>query len=376
METSISPKQENQEHIQWKQMWSLTALYASIVIGWIAYQNYQPKLLLKFSFSHLAYFLVVAQGLILIITPAIAGKIGDRYRVTYGSRLPIVSAGMSFAAMIFMTVAFTLLGNPGESFKWIVPVLIILWLIGMSIFTSPALSTIETFVPIDKLPRAMAVLTVVGNLLYSLEPVIVDIIDYLGAAFTFLTGGIIVFVSGYALKKTSKHLFEKTKNSESISIPAAENNKSSQIGFIILLGLLMGLCTTALFEVFPEVMHTKLSVLFVDGNSKVISVGILIISAILSLPFSTLVNLYGLQRSFWVSSLFAVLSIVGILTIQSPLLVLLLVAIFAISFSALSVSSLPLAIARSNFSQKVFCVGVFFGAVEIPDFVFQLVQNW
>ena len=57
-------------------MWSLAALYGSIVIGWIAYQNYQPKLLEKFHFTEYTLFLTLAQGLILVITPPIAGKIG------------------------------------------------------------------------------------------------------------------------------------------------------------------------------------------------------------------------------------------------------------------------------------------------------------
>ena len=360
--------------IEWKQLWSLTALYASVVIGWIAYQNYQPKLLVKFSFTEFAFLLTVAQGIILVVTPPIAGRIGDRYRFERGSRIPIISAGISFAAMIFMAVAFTLIGNPGEMFKWVLPVLIIFWLVAMSIFTSPALSTIETFMPVEKLPRAMAVLTVVGNLLYSLEPIIVDIIDYLGAPITFITGGLIVFISGYALKKNSISLFNKTAGQE--KRPQATfklDTQKSNYGYILFLGGVLGIATAVLFEIFPDVMNTKLSVLFNDGNSKIVSVGILIISAILSIPFSSLVNSYGLQKSFWVSAIFTLLSIVGVLVFQAPLAVLLMVAIFAIGFAALSVSSLPLAIGKANYYQKVFCVGIFFAGVELPDFIIEMI---
>ena len=101
--------------ISWKQMWSLTALYASIVIGWIAYQQYQPKLLVQFKFTDFTFLLVCAEAVILSVTPLIAGKLGDRYRFTRGTRIPIISTGISFAAMVFMAVAFTLLGNPGEA---------------------------------------------------------------------------------------------------------------------------------------------------------------------------------------------------------------------------------------------------------------------
>src|SRR5690349_14330010 len=200
METlSVASKQAvsaQETEIRWKQLWSLAALYASIIIGWIAYENYQPRLLVQFNFTDFTFLLMVAQGLILVITPMIAGRLGDRYRFEKGHRLPIISSGISFAAMIFMAVAFTLLGNPGEIFRWILPVLIVFWLAAMSVFTSPALSTMELFTPVDRLPHAMAVLTITGNLVYALEPVIVDIIDFLGAPVTFMIGGVAVFLSG------------------------------------------------------------------------------------------------------------------------------------------------------------------------------------
>ena len=56
------------------------------------------------------------------ITPPIAGWMGDRYRKKSGHRLPIIAMGISFAAMIFMTVAFTLIINPPEAFLFLLPV--------------------------------------------------------------------------------------------------------------------------------------------------------------------------------------------------------------------------------------------------------------
>lgn len=374
METAI-PKQVEQDEIQWKQLWSLAALYASVVIGWIAYQRYQPKLLVQFEFTNFAFLLTVVQGLILTITPPIAGRLGDKYRFERGNRLPIISAGISFAAMIFMAVAFTLLGNPGEIFKWVLPVLIVLWLMAMSIFTSPALSTVESFMPVEKLPRAMAILTIVGNLLYALEPVIVDIIDFLGAPATFITGGVTVFVSGYALKKNA--LTSLMKSDDKNQRPQASiklDTQRSQYGFILLMGISLGIATSCLFNVFPQIMETKLASVLQGSPGSIIAVGILIISALLSLPFSSLVMSYGLVRSFWISSVLVVVAITGILFLNGPLAVLLMTAIFAIGFTALSVSSLPLAIGKANYYQKVFCVGIFFAGVEMVEAIMDVVQ--
>lgn len=369
------PISQERNSIQWKQLWSLAALYGSVVIGWIAYQNYQPKLLEKFHFTDFSFLLMVFQGIILVVTPLFAGRLGDRYRFQQGHRIPIITTGISFAAMVFMAVAFTLLSDPGEIFKWVLPILIVFWLIAMSIFTSPALSTLELFTPVDKLPRAMAMLTIVANLIYSIEPVIVDIIDYAGAPITFMAGGAVVFLSGYALKKNSLTLFKLSDNKEQRPIAAITfDTQRSRFGYIFFLGLALGLPTTIMFNIFPGLLAEKLGVLFNGMSGKIMLVNILVLSALISLPVSRLVNTLGLQKSFWMSFALIVISIVSILLLESSLLVLVMTVLFAVMFTSLSVSSLPLAIRRSNYYEKVFCVGIFFSGVALPDGIVKVIQ--
>lgn len=373
--TQAEPLEMRPRQIEWKQLWSLVALYASIIIGWIAYYRYQPKLLTEFHFTDFTFLLVLAQAIILVITPPIAGRFGDRYRFRKGHRIPIISGGISFAAMIFMSVAFTLVSNPGEVFKWVLPVLIILWLIAMSIFTSPSLSTMELFTPVDKLPKAMAMLTIVANLLYSLEPVIVDIIDYLGAPVTFITGGVVVFVSGYALKRNAMGLFARQESEG--SRPAASfrlDTTRSRYGLIYLLGLSLGTATAVLFNVMPDVLVTIYRGVFpaLTGNEMI--AGVLVLSALVSWPMTTLVSKYGLGRSFWISTVLSAVSFGILLGVSSSAMATVVLLVFSLSFSMLSVSSLPLAIGSSNYYEKVFCVGIFFSAVAVPDGVLDVLQ--
>jgi len=373
MDKALSLEDYKSETIQWKQLWSLAALYASIVIGWIAYHNYQPKLLVKFNFTDFTFLLTVTQGIILVITPMIAGRMGDRYRFQQGNRLPIISTGISFAAMVFMAVAFTLLGNPGEIFKWVLPVLIIFWLVAMSIFTSPALSTLELFAPVDKLPSAMAILTIVGNLIYALEPVIVDIIDYVGAPLTFIAGGTVVFISGYALKKNSLGLFEKNAGRPRAAMTL--DTQRSKYSFIFFMGIVLGLATTVLFQFFPELLEKNLSV-YVGLEGKWLIVAVLVISAIFSLPASTIVNKYGTERVFWISMGLIFISMAGVLFSGSAVIIAVMVLLFALTFTTLSVSSLPLAIKNANYYEKVFCVGIFFAGVELPEGIIESILSY
>lgn len=374
MDSSAKTIDAEMATIQWKQLWSLAALYGSIIIGWIAYENYQPKLLVQFQFTEFGFLLYVVQGFILILTPIYAGKLGDKFRFKNGHRLPIISSGISFAAMIFMAVAFTLFSEPGEVFKWILPILIIFWLVAMSIFTSPALSTLELFTPVEKLPKAMAVLTIVANLIYSLEPVIVDIIDFLGAPVTFMVGGVIVFVSGYALKQNSLGLFKLSGGNEAKPMMAFKlDTQRSQYLSIFFMGIVLGLATTILFNVLPDVLEKSLGVLFNNLSGNLILVIVLVISAIISLPVSAKVNGFGLERSFQVSSIITLVSMTLILLFPYTWMVSIMIMIFAFAFTLLSVSSLPLAIQKSNYYEKVFCVGIFFSGVALPDGIIEAV---
>jgi MFS family permease len=361
------------EEIEWKQLWSLAALYASIVIGWIAYHNYQPKLLTQFNFTEFSLLLLIVQGIILAITPPIAGKLGDRFRFQQGHRLPIISAGISFAAMIFMSVAFTLFANPNEVFKWILPILIIFWLIAMSIFTSPALSTLELFTPVEKLPRAMAILTIVANLVYSLEPVIIDLIDYLGAPITFMIGGVAVFASGYALQKNSLSLFKSNEAKPKTEFKL--DTQRSEYGFILICGISLGFVTTVLFNYFPSLLGVKLSNLTNGLDGKWLLVAILVLSAVVSLPISNSVNKYGTLKTFWASTVVSLICLGLLFSLNSQWLLLLTMVIFTISFTTQSVSSLPLAIGRANYYEKVYCVGIFFSGVAIPDGIVEVIQG-
>jgi hypothetical protein len=221
----------------------------------------------------------------------------------------------------------------------------------------------------------MAILTITANLLYSLEPVIVDIIDYIGASGTFIAGGVLTFLTGFALKKNAMELFSKSSGQP--SRPQASivfDAQRSSYAFIFAMGLVLGVATTALFNVFPGILQVKLADLLNDSSSKIMLVGILTVSGLLSLPFSTLINIYGLKKSFAASCFLTAMSIAGILIFNSPLLILLLLAIFAIGFAALSVSSLPLAMEKSNYYEKVFCVGIFFAGVALPDGIMEAIQ--
>lgn len=350
---------EAKSEVLWKQMWTLAALYGSVVIGWIAYYNYQPKLLEQYNFTDLTLFLFVAQGIIMTITPLIAGKIGDHYRQSSGQRLPVITAGISFAAMLFMAVAFTLIVDPGETFRWILPIMIVFWLASMALFTSPAISTVELFAPSNRLPRAMAILTIVYGLIYAIEPVVIDLIDFLGAPLTFVTGGVLVGVSGFFLKKNTSQIADGVKKTEDY-----KSKMKSDYSYALLLGMAFGIITTVLFNMFPGWIEGKIDASIHGG--LVVSI-ILGIAAILSLPISGMVEKKGLYLPVLLSVLICFLLLFGIYYFDNAAIIIVFAVVFAAFYSMASVSLLPLALSVINNKNKVFGVGVFYCGFEIPN---------
>src|SRR5271154_6553476 len=135
METAIIPSESK---TNWNQVYGLLGLNAAIVISWIAYHNFQPKVLELFHFQQLSFFLVVAQALILVFIPPVAGIVGDYMIKTNGNRFVVFTVGISVTAMVFMLVAFTVGTATTLNLTAALPVMIVVWLISMNVFHSPA----------------------------------------------------------------------------------------------------------------------------------------------------------------------------------------------------------------------------------------------
>jgi hypothetical protein len=66
--------------------------------------------------------------------------------------------------------------------------------------------------------------------------------------------------------------------------------------------------------------------------------------------------------------------VISIFLVHSTGVLLVVCVAFAIMFTSISVSSLPLAMSLSNYYDKVFCVGVFFSGVAVPSGILEAVQ--
>ncbi|MCB9233864.1 MAG: hypothetical protein H6581_19565 [Bacteroidia bacterium] len=358
--------------IRWAQIIPLLGLDLAILISWIAYHEYQPVLLQQFKFTELTLFLLVVQGIILFVTPPIAGLIADRMRSKGGTRFPIVNIGVSFVSMVFMVVAVTIFTEPGGIIRMLFPVMIVLWLISMNIFHSPAISSVEMFVPPAKLTSVMAIFAVLADLTAAIEPVLLDIASYFGAPITFAAGGLLVFGTGWWFTKAAKKLVPATGEHEN-----AEAYKIDKSNFPLVLGLgiLMGIAVALFFDQFPGWADKRVPFVL-DGSLTGNTLTALLIgfAALISYPLGKLLENKPLGRAVISGFLVVALLAMGFY-LNEGWISFFCMALFPIGFALVSVTALPIAFMKLTAQHKVFGIGLFFGGLELAGSVIKVVQN-
>ncbi len=363
--------------IRWPQVWSLIALDVAVIISWIAYHEYQPALLKQFGFDHMTLEFAVVQGIILFLTPPIAGWIADRARKKGGSRLPVMNLGITTVSMIFMVVAFTIFVNPQGWIVNIFPLMVVLWLISMNVFHSPAYSTVELFVPAEKLPFVVAILAVITDLAGAIEPVIVDIIDFFGAPVTFAAGGALVFTTGLLMMRAIKKLTVQGGNEVTAS-GYSEPIKSDFI-FVLGLGLVLGSAVTFLFDITPIWAIERLGFLKSDNdnaeaNGSIFAAVVMGIAAIAAFPSGYLAEKAGTGKTAIAGIIVAAAAILAIYYTSGNAAMAFWI-LFPISFSLMTVSFLPLAFLKLKSAQRVFGIGLFFSGMEVAGSIFNIIQK-
>ncbi len=364
--------QEETKELKWREVYSLAGLNAAVVISWIAYHEYQPILIEKFDFSSLKSFLLLAQAIILVVIPPAAGLLADVIMKRSGKFFTIFTIGIGATAMVFMVVATIIGAGPLSSIKPFLPFMIVIWLIAMNLFISPANSMIEAFAPAQKLPIVMGVLFLVTELLYALEPVIVGLVHFFGDTLTFVVGGILIAVTGFIFHRVSSDEVIQRKQ-ELIESPKLKTQTFMSYLTIMMVGLVLGVGKAFLVEFLPDHIASNFESIADYGGP--ISFGFLGFSAILAFAVSGYVSRQKLHKVILVG--FAVLVVgVVLLLLSSSVPVLIAGCLFtAIAFSLINISGLPFAINNLSVNHLTYGVGIYIGAGEVFTGIFELMQG-
>ena len=351
----------------WSQVYSLLALNAAIVISWIAYHNYQPKLLNLFHFEELSLFLVVAQALILILIPGSAGLVGDYMIRKNGNYFVVFTVGISVTAMVFMCMAFTIGASSSIDLTAALPFMIVIWLISMNIFHSPANSMLEIFAPAKELPSAMALMVLTTELLYALEPWVVDFVDAIGPTSTFALGAVLLIATGYFFRKTTRDV----KLSRDVEEAAAA--QSSYLN-VFVAGLSLGLAVAIINNFVPLWMLSKKGIEVIATKQSVYVSLILFAAALAAWPLSMQVKKMGVVKGLRIglAGSFVCFALAYFLPLYIALAACVLAGLF---FSLASVSAFPYALENLAPKNVTLGAGLFFGSLELAQGLISIVEN-
>ncbi|HHP7241866.1 MAG TPA: MFS transporter [Cyclobacteriaceae bacterium] len=350
-----------EQSIKWPEVYALAALDASVAISWIAYHEYQPILIKNFNFHDLASFLISSKAIILVIIPPLAGWLADLILKTRGKYFSIFTIGIGSTAMIFMIVASLIGIQALHQIKSVLPVMLVFWLIAMNLFVSPANSMIEAFAPVKKLPIVMGVIFLVTELIYALEPIIIELIHFFGDTLTFIVGGILIGSTGLIFHRISSD--EVVNRKKELLSEEKKPIKNKGIMAVVIVGLLLGLGKALLVEFFPE--HVQQSFPEQSEVGGILAFSLLGFAAILAFVTSRFVS--DLKMTNVLTYSFLALSLGGIVMIVATSFVVMVIGalIVAASFAFVNLCGLPYAIRSLSVRNITYGVGIFIGASEV-----------
>ncbi|MEJ2005634.1 MAG: MFS transporter [Cyclobacteriaceae bacterium] len=299
---------------------------------------------------------------VLVVIPPLSGWLADRNLNFNGKFFTTYQVGINGTAMIFIVVATLTAIGPESAMASMLPFMIILWLIGMSVFLAPAYSMLSSFADKRKLPIAMGVIILFTDMIYALEPLVVTLVQFLGETITFVTGGILVLGSGFLFYRLSSG-----QVTERIQRTSQARDTRSEWKTVIGIALTLGFGRAFLVEYIP--WQSQLEGL----SGKELSFVLLGLAAIVAFLCSRFVIRTGIHKMIRYSTFIMLLGI-SIMAVCGPNPVLFLAGclLLAGAFGILNVSGLPYVFSRISARRATFAIGVFLGASAVFEGIFEI----
>jgi MFS family permease len=340
--------------ILWQQVWGLAALLAAIIFSWMVYSFYQQKILQELKFAELAGWLAIIQGLLATAIEPMVGRFSDRIQQLLGNRLPMISVGVTLAGLMFVIISLLVEQDLPGIIRWLVPVLMAVWLIAMMIFRGPAIALLAQFAPVSELPQANAVLVFVFGFIGAIEPALRIFLNRLGASTTFLLAAIALMMGAYILRSlTPVHTWKPYSFNEDVSAKAP----TLLLSLIFVVGLGTGLEVNLLMSIFPQELQSQ----FPAVRLEFITSGILLVSAIASLIFGEWTAQIGANKALLLG-LGSLTGLMGLALLNDiDTFIVGYIFAFGISFSLIFVSMIPFCLGKLPPHQAGLATGLFFG---------------
>jgi MFS family permease len=337
----------------WLQVWGLAGLVGAIIFSWMIYSVYQQKILQKLDFVELAGWLGIIQGLLATIIEPFVGRFSDRIQQRLGNRLFIITVGVTLASLSFVILSLLIGENWHQGRRWLVPMLMSVWVISIILFRSPAIALLTQFTPVSELPQASAVLVFIFGFVSAIWPLLKHFINDISVSLAFLLGAIALVMGGYILRSlTPVHTWKPDFVNE--DVPANAPNLLLILIFVV--GLGVGLELNLLMSIFPQELQAQ----FPGVRLQFITSGIFFVCAIASVIFGEWTAQIGANKAMLLG-LGGMTGLMGLALLNDiNTLVVAYIGGFGISLSLICVSMIPFCLAKVPQHQAGLAIGLYF----------------
>ncbi|MGE5660535.1 MAG: MFS transporter [Actinomycetota bacterium] len=359
--------------ILWRQVWGVATILTVVLLSFTIYGIYQPKILKDLGFIELAKGLGIVQGVLGIVIEPLIGGWSDRILARFGSRLPLITAGITFAGLIFVIVAFLIQQQLPPTLYGIFPLLMTIWVMAMIAVRGPVAALLIQFAPLNELPSANAVVVLVLGLTGALAPLLNAAIQQVGTSIAFMIGAIALLIGGTVLYSTIPQRIHRGMNLATPSQPHLPEFPNRLVWLMIFgVGLGSALETNVLLGVFPEILQQPLPQL----SSAAIASMILFIAALSANPLSRFITQWGEAKTMQVG-LGAVLALMGLSLFNHSNVIfsVILIVAFGIAFGLVFTDTIPYALSVSLPTQAGLATGLYFSGAGAASATFAFVQQ-
>ena len=336
----------------WYKILSLSALQGSIVLAWVIYNIYLPKLLVSCGLSaSLAITLIIIENAIAFILEPLFGSLSDRAYRWIATKFGFISLGVIITSVISMLIpTIVIFQNLFSAIDWILPGVLIAWAMAMTIFRTPAISLIGRYAFTSDLPIAMSFLTLVGGFVGAIRPVVQDFILSLGAPVAFTIASIVLLAATALLRHFDPPM---TTN---LGVTTSEPIIPMKVGLLIGTGLGIAWGSRCLLETLPKIIAIHIPQI----DAKLMMVFISLTIAISAIPGGLFAAKYGNRRVMLIGLITTSIALLTTVFMPTSLTISIAISLIIICFSWVTNGAVPFAIGLFPADRMGLAIGFYF----------------
>ncbi|OWY64417.1 hypothetical protein B7486_47405 [cyanobacterium TDX16] len=360
-------KQEEDLSVQvlWLQVWGLAGLQGAIALTWLIYSVYLPKLLTEFNFPTLVTtaLLVVENGLAVVLEPLMGG-LSDRDKQQFGSRFPLIAAGVVLASILFIAIPTVVVFGKGVGeFRWVSIAVSVAWALAMTVFRSPAISLLRNYAPPKGLVLANSLLVLVAGLLTAFRPVAHNLVLNLDTIFAFAIGSFSLLGAAAILRYVN---LPGTLARANLTVRAAIEQKSTDnpplkiaLSLIFLSGMAIAWGTQFLTVTLSKILMLRLEI----NNVNWLMVGVGIMLALAAPPTADWTLRIDNRRAICIGAIATTILLQIAVFIPNWLTLILAILGLLVAFNLVLNGAIPFVLMLVPPHQAGVGVGMYFGGI-------------